>query len=182
MRNKYYAAAAAIALLTGTNACDQADNPDTSSIETGQNIVSALGDMEGMGTARDFISSAGLEDMLEGEAPYTLFLPNDEAFAKLSEEELQWLRSEEGRPDLIMLLRQHMVPGTVVQKDLEGALTSGGGKVELANLAGTTLGFRRQASTIQIGEDAWGPQISLPQQLAANGVIYKINALIQPES
>ncbi|MDZ4308283.1 fasciclin domain-containing protein [Allopontixanthobacter sp.] len=182
MRTRLFAAVAAIALLSGTSACNEADVPETSSVETGQSISGSLGDIEGMETANDLIKRAGLEQMLEGEAAYTLFLPNDQAFAKLPEAELDWLRSEEGRPDLIALLRHHMVPGTVAQSDLETTLSESGGTVDLANLANSTLPLRRDGSTIVIGDDAAGPVVSLPAHSASNGMVYEISALIPPES
>lgn len=182
MRNKYFAAVAAIALFTGTSACDQVDDPETNSVETGQNIASTLGAIDGMDTATALIKQAGLEQMLEGEAAYTLFLPNDQAFAALPKGELDWLRSDSGRPDLIALLRQHMVPGTVAQKDLEAALENSGGTVALASLAESPLALRREGNTVVIGSDAAGPQISLPPHMASNGVVYQISGLIQPEN
>ncbi len=182
MRNRYFAAAAAIALLTGTSACNSGVDPETNSFETGQNIANSLGGIDGLDTAGDLINQAGLEQMLEGEAAYTLFLPNDQAFAKLPEGELDWLRSDDGRPDLIALLRQHMVPGMVAQQDLETALENAGGTVALASLANSPLALRREGSTILIGDDATGPVISMPPHIATNGAVYEISALIPPES
>ncbi len=182
MRNRYFAAAAAIALLTGTSACDSGVDPETNSVETSQNIANSLGGIDGLDTAADLINQAGLAQMLEGEAAYTLFLPNDQAFAKLPEEELAWLRSDDGRPDLIALLRRHMAPGMVAQQDLETALENSGGTVALANLADSPLALRREGSTILIGDDAAGPVISLPPHMATNGAVYEISALIPPEN
>lgn len=182
MRNRYLAAAAAIALLGGTSACDSGADPQTSSVETSQNIANSLGGIDGLDTASDLINQAGLEQMLEGEAAYTMFLPNDQAFAKLPEGELDWLRSDDGRPDLIALLRQHMVPGTVTQQDLETALEDSGGTVALASLADSPLALRREGSTILIGNNAGSPAVSMPPHVATNGVVYEISALIQPES
>ena len=182
MLNRYLAAVAAIALLTGATACDSGVEPQTGSVEADQNIAKSLGSIEGLGTASDLVNQAGLEQMLEGEAAYTLFLPSDQAFAKLPEGELDWLRSDDGRPDLIALLRQHMVPGTVTQEDLETALENSGGRAALASLADSPLALRREGSTIRIGDEEAGPVISLPPHMATNGAVYAINALIPPES
>jgi len=182
MWNRFLVAGAAIVLLAATSACNGGDNPDADSLETGQNIASSLSGIDGMDTASDLIKQAGLEQMLEGEAAYTLFLPTDQAFATLPDGELDWLRSDEGRSDLIALLRQHMVPGTVAKEDLEAALESSGGTVSLASLADSPLALRREGNTILIGGDAAGPQISLPPHIATNGVVYEVSALIQPES
>lgn len=182
MRNRFLAASAAFVLLAATSACNEVDDPDTTSAETGENIAGSLSGIDGMDTASSLINHAGLEEMLEGDAAYTLFLPTDKAFAALPEGELDWLHSDEGRPALIALLRQHMVPGTVAQEDLEAALASSGGTVSLANLADTPLALRREGETIIIGGDAAGPQVSLPPHIATNGVVYEVSALIQPES
>lgn len=182
MRSGFFAAIAAITILTSVSACDRGDDPKTTAVETNKDIVDSLGDMDGMDTASDLIEQAGLERMLKGEAAYTLFLPNDLAFAKLPEDEIAWLRSEDGRPDLIAMLRLHIVPGMVAQQDLETTLKNTGGKVALANLADSPLSIRKEGETILIGNVAAGPQISLPPHIATNGVVYQISSLIQPES
>lgn len=178
--NRFFAATAAIALLTATSACNDSSDTDTERVEAAQNISESLGDMEGMTTASALIEQAGLKPMLEGDAPYTLFLPSDQAFAELPESKLEWLRSDEGRPELIALLRQHIVPGMVNQQDLEGALKNLGGEVELANVAETPLALRREGEAIVIAGGSDSPKISLPPRIAANGAVYQISAPIQP--
>ena len=182
MRKNSYAAMAAIALVAGTSACKQVDNPDTKAVETGQSITDTVGVIDGMDTATQLIGQAGLEEMLQGEAAYTLFLPGDQAFSKLPDGELDRLSSDEGRPDLIALLRQHMVPGMVTQKDLEAGLDSSGGKVALATLAESPLSLHREGTKIIIGDADGAPQISLPPHVATNGVVYEVSGLIPPQN
>lgn len=179
-RNKIFAAAAAAAFLATTSACSQDKEPSGDSAETGQTIAKSLSKIDGMDVASGLIEQAGLGQMLEGNAAYTMFLPTDEAFANLPEGELDWLRSSEGRADLIALLRNHMLPGMVGQNDLEAAMKTAGGTVQMANLADSTLTLRRAGDAVFIGDSEDGPKVSLPPHIATNGVVYKISAIIPP--
>ncbi len=62
------------------------------------------------------VQAAGLVDTLKGEGPYTVFAPTDEAFAKLSEEQLNRLLSN--KEALTDVLTYHVVSGKVMASDV----------------------------------------------------------------
>ena len=79
------------------------------------------------------IKRAGLEETLSGEGPFTLFVPADNAFAKLPDETLQALLDEGNSEKLATLLKNHVV---------EGKLEAGAfidKTEELETLAGNTI-------------------------------------------
>merc|ERR1711981_1298959 len=57
------------------------------------------------------LTAAGLIDTLKGEGPFTVFAPNDEAFAKLPKETLASLLKPENKVKLINILTYHVVSG-----------------------------------------------------------------------
>lgn len=62
------------------------------------------------------IAAAGLETTLNGEGPFTVFAPSDEAFAKIPEETLTALLADKEK--LTELLTSHVVSGWVTGKKL----------------------------------------------------------------
>jgi uncharacterized surface protein with fasciclin (FAS1) repeats len=80
------------------------------------------------------LEAAGMVEMLEGEGPFTVFAPIDEAFDQLPPGTLDWLLGEENRSSLEAMIQTHIVP--------DGAIRAGellGRAVEVATLGGGTL-------------------------------------------
>ncbi len=59
---------------------------------------------------------AGLENLLKGKGPYTVFAPTDEAFAKLPEGKLDELLADKEK--LAAVLKYHVVPGKMSAADV----------------------------------------------------------------
>ena len=57
--------------------------------------------------------AAGLADVLQGEGPFTVFAPTDEAFAKLPKGTVEKLLKPENKDKLAAILKYHVVPGIV---------------------------------------------------------------------
>jgi uncharacterized surface protein with fasciclin (FAS1) repeats len=69
--------------------------------------------------------AAGLVETLQGEGPFTVFAPTDEAFAALPEGLLEALLLEENRDVLVQILTYHVVSGSVFAADVtEGDVPS----------------------------------------------------------
>ena len=62
------------------------------------------------------VKAAGLVDTLSGRGPFTVFAPNDEAFAKLPKSSVDDLL--EDIPKLKQLLTYHVVPGKVTASEV----------------------------------------------------------------
>jgi uncharacterized surface protein with fasciclin (FAS1) repeats len=77
-----------------------------------------------IGTARDAgsfktlltaIQEAGLTDTLKGKGPFTVFAPNDAAFAKVPKNQLDALLKDKAKLKTVLLY--HVVNGKVTSKD-----------------------------------------------------------------
>lgn len=70
------------------------------------------------------VQAAGLVETLKSPGPFTVFAPNDEAFAKLPPGTITTL--VQNVPQLARILTFHVVPGKLMQADLEklGVVTS----------------------------------------------------------
>ena len=62
------------------------------------------------------IQAAGLVETLKSPGPFTVFAPNDDAFAKLPAGTIQTLL--QNIPQLTRILKYHVVPGKLLQADL----------------------------------------------------------------
>merc|ERR1711966_311973 len=70
------------------------------------------------GTLVAAVQAAGLVDVLKGTGPFTVFAPTDEAFAALPDGTVENLLKPENKDQLAAILTYHVVPGTVMAKDV----------------------------------------------------------------
>jgi uncharacterized surface protein with fasciclin (FAS1) repeats len=77
-------------------------------------IAVSAGSFETLVTA---VKAANLVDTLKSPGPFTVFAPNDEAFAKLPPGTIQTL--VQNIPQLTRILCYHVVPGKLMKADLE---------------------------------------------------------------
>lgn len=110
------------------------------------------------------VKVAGLVETLQGAGPFTVFAPNDDAFAKLPPGTIQTL--VQNPPQLARILKYHVVAGKLRQTDLAGMklLTSVEGSAIPIN---TTDGFEVKNATVLV-----------PDIETDNGVIHVIDTVI----
>jgi len=69
------------------------------------------------------VTAAGLGETLKGPGPFTVFAPNDTAFAKLPQGTIDTLLKSENKAKLVSILTYHVVSGKVMSKDIAGKTT-----------------------------------------------------------
>ncbi len=79
-------------------------------------IVDIAVNTEGFETLVTAVKTANLVDALKGEGPFTVFAPNDTAFAKLPPGTIQTL--VQNTPQLARILTYHVVSGKLMKEDL----------------------------------------------------------------
>lgn len=113
--------------------------------------------------------AAGLVETLQGEGPYTVFAPTDEAFAALPEGTLDGLLADpEALADILLY---HVVPGEVMAADvveLESATTAQGSDITITV----------DGDMVMVNE----ANVTATDIAASNGVIHVIDAVILPPS
>ncbi len=110
------------------------------------------------------VQAAGLVDTLKSPGPFTVFAPNDDAFAKLPPGTIQTL--VQNIPQLTRILTYHVVPGKLMTTDLAkcNSLTSVEGSEIKINMSN---GFEVKNATV-----------IAPDIEASNGVIHVIDTVI----
>ena len=147
-----------------------------------QTTAAALGASGDHSTFVQALKGAGLERTFAGAGPYTVFAPSNAAFQKLPAGTTEELMRPESKASLTGMLTYHVVPGVVTAKDLEGSIKRGGGKAQLATMAGGTLTATQANGGIVI-TDAKGNQARVTQadMIETNGVVHSIDAVLTPQ-
>ena len=84
--------------------------------EASKDIVDTAVENGSFKTLAAALTAAGLVDTLKEEGPFTVFAPNDEAFAKLPKGTVESLLKPENKAKLINILTYHVVSGKVPAK------------------------------------------------------------------
>lgn len=119
------------------------------------------------------VDSAGLASTLQGDGPFTVFAPTDDAFAALPDGELDRLLEPANRGELSDVLNYHVVPGTAARAEdvvqIDEVETALGAVLGIAVDGETvTLRGRNEATVVQTDIEA------------SNGVIHVIDAVLLP--
>lgn len=124
---------------------------------------------EGFETFNAALERAGLVELLEGDGPYTIFVPTNDAFEELPEADLQALLANPAT--LRQLLAYHIVPERV-QTSAMGA----------QGLQPTTLAERSLTLTASGGEVRVDDRATLVARdiRLDNGVIHVLDAVLSP--
>jgi len=132
------------------------------------NITQVVNEDKNMKTLKKSVIAAGLDKVLSGTGPFTVFAPSDLAFEKMGKEELDNLMKSENRAKLTDLLNQHVVSGKINFKDLKD-----GEKLKTVN--GKELSVHVKDGHVTIGN----AKILGHDVQTSNGVIHSLDAVIK---
>ena len=170
--------------LIAVSACDKAEDKQA---QQGTEAVKQAGDKTiaaGLDKNSQFVAlakAAGLETTLNGPGPYTVFVPDDAAFAKLPAGAVDTLKSPEGKSDLTRTLTYHILPGTVLAEDIAKAIDNGKGKAELATMGGEALTATKDGDKIVLTDAAGGKSIvTKADATMSNGVVHMVDTVLMP--
>jgi len=113
------------------------------------------------------LEAAGLVATLQGEGPFTVFAPTDEAFAKLPAGTVEALLQDKEK--LTRILTYHVVPGEVTSGEVV-KLT------EATTVAGLAAPIVVKDGQVWVG----GAQVTTVDIRASNGVIHVIDSVMLP--
>jgi uncharacterized surface protein with fasciclin (FAS1) repeats len=119
---------------------------------------------------------------LQGEGPFTVFAPTNDAFAKIDAETLASLLEKDNKKALANILTYHVVSGKLTAKDVVAALKEGNGTVELETLNGQVITVMQKDNKIWL-KDSNGnvSEITATDVMGSNGVIHVIDTVVMPK-
>lgn len=148
-----------------------------------QTIAKALGGAASDSRFGAAVRAAGLEPALAGPGPYTVLVPDDNAFAKLSPGTLDPLTTPKGKPQLIELLSFHILPGTILSSDISKAIDARGGKALLITMQHGTLTATKSDGKIVLTDASGGRAvITGADDKRSNGVVHHVDTVLMPKS
>ncbi len=142
---------------------------DSVILPSDKNIVETAVEAGSFNTLAAALKAADLVDALQGEGPFTVFAPTDEAFAKLPEGTVESLLKPENKEKLQTILKLHVVSGRAFSEDV---LEKG----KFNSLAEIPLKAKVEDGDAFVN----GSKIVKTDINATNGVIHVIDSVILP--
>jgi uncharacterized surface protein with fasciclin (FAS1) repeats len=162
------------ALAVVVSACSTAASPSPAPATTAPSeaamgdIVQTATEAGSFGTLLTAATAADLVTTLQGEGPFTVFAPTDEAFAALPEGTLDSLLAD---PEALKkVLLYHVVSGKVTADQVVG-LTSAN------SVEGSPIAIAVKDGTVYLNDAA---KVLTTDVMASNGVIHVIDQVILP--
>ncbi|MEM9389553.1 MAG: fasciclin domain-containing protein [Bacteroidota bacterium] len=139
-------------------------------VEEMKDIVALAAGTDILSTLVAAVQAGELVETLQGEGPFTVFAPTNEAFAALPEGTLDNLLLPENKDQLVAILTYHVVAGKVMSTDLTDGMT-----------AATVNGAEVTITTVD-GAKVNGAGVASADIEASNGVVHVIDAVLLPPS
>jgi uncharacterized surface protein with fasciclin (FAS1) repeats len=145
-------------------------------------IVDVAVGNENFSTLVTALTAADLVTALQGDGPFTVFAPTNDAFAKIDAETLASLLEIENQKALANILTYHVVSGKLTATDVVAALEKGMGMVELKALNGDVLTVMQKDDKIMLKDANGGySEITATDVMGSNGVIHVIDTVVMPK-
>ena len=174
------AALAAAALLLHACSGETTETQGETAEVSSATLASLVSDADGMSTVSDVLGEAGLSQVFDGAAAYTLFAPQDGAFEELGEAGDD-LRSPEQRAAMVAILRDHIVPGYLTPDDIANAVEmADDGSVEMRTMGDHVLTFTGEGDVITVtSEDGSKASFAGDALRASNGVAIPLDGVLK---
>ena len=124
------------------------------------------------------VTAAGLGETLSGTAPFTVFAPSNDAFAKVDKATLDGLLQPASKG---VLLTYHVVAGNVKSGDLAKMIVDGKGTATIKTLNGGNLKASMAGDKIVL-TDAKGGKSTVTEAdvVASNGMVHVVDTVLMP--
>ncbi len=136
-------------------------------VSSQKTILQNLAGIGGFSTVLGGIRAAGLDNVLKGTGPYTVFAPMNSAFDKLPQGSVNALMNDPARMN--DLLKYHAVPGKLSYSDLSGM-------TDVKTVDGRTLPINIKDGALLVG----GAKVLNQGIDSSNGIIYPVDSVIIP--
>jgi uncharacterized surface protein with fasciclin (FAS1) repeats len=133
-----------------------------------KNILQTATDAGAFSTLLTAIKTAGLEETLNGNGPFTVFAPNDEAFKKIPAETMQAVLKDKTK--LTSILTYHVVAGKLMAKDIANETST-------KTVQGTELAITKKGADIMVND----AKVMKADIECSNGVIHIIDTVLMPK-
>ncbi|MBG6110205.1 putative surface protein with fasciclin (FAS1) repeats [Flavobacterium sp. CG_23.5] len=155
---------------------------DTTVVVETPNIVGVASANADFSTLVTAVKAAGLVETLSGEGPFTVFAPNNAAFAKLPAGTVDGLLKPENVEKLKAVLTYHVVAGKFDAATVTDAINKNNGKYSVKTVQGGTIVLSLMDGKVMLTDEKGGSaMVILADVAASNGVIHAIDSVVMPK-
>ena len=133
------------------------------------NIINQLNETGKFTKLNETLTKSGLSKNLEGDGPFTIFAPLDDAFAAISAQTYYGLLREENKEKLINILGRHVFSKKINSSEING-------EIKIKAINGEEITIKKVNGIVYINE----AEVVTADIEAPNGVIHFINRVLQP--
>jgi uncharacterized surface protein with fasciclin (FAS1) repeats len=151
-----------------TVAASPSNAPSPSADAMAKDIVETATEAGSFTTLLTAVKAAGLVETLQGDGPFTVFAPTDEAFAALPIGTLEGLLAD--KEALKNVLLYHVVAGAVTADKVLGLASAD-------SVEGSPIAIAVKDGSVYLNDSA---KVVTPDVLASNGVIHVIDKVLLP--
>ena len=136
---------------------------------TSANIINKLNETGKFTKLNETLTKSGLNKNLEGDGPFTVFAPLDDAFAAISAKTYYGLLRDENKDKLVNILGRHVFSKKITSSEIDG-------EVKLKAINGEEITIKKVNGIVYINE----AEVVTADVEVSNGVIHYINRVLQP--
>ena len=170
MKSLFSTFAASLLLVAGFAAAP-ATAQDMGQPAEGPTVVDVAVEADDFNLLVEALQATGLDAALQGDGPFTVLAPTDEAFEALGEE-LERLLQKENIQELVDILSYHVVPAEAYAESVVEM-------EEAPTVLGTPIGIMVDNGTVTLS-GANSAQVIQTDIEASNGVIHVIDTVLLP--
>lgn len=127
------------------------------------------------------VQAAGLVETLQGEGPFTVFAPTNDAFAKLPAGTVEMLLLPENKEQLVKILTCHVLAADAMSEAIVGMVEADGGAHMVSTVGGCEFTVMTKDGKVMI-KDGQGnvATVTIADVKQSNGVIHVIDTVLLP--
>jgi uncharacterized surface protein with fasciclin (FAS1) repeats len=127
------------------------------------------------------VQAAGLVETLQGEGPFTVLAPTNEAFEALPEGTVETLLQPENKDQLTKILTCHVIPAKALSTDIVSMVEADGGEHVVDTVGGCKLTLKAADGKVTVtDENGTVANVTIADVIQSNGVIHVIDAVLTP--
>ena len=126
------------------------------------------------------VQAAGLVETLQGEGPFTVFAPTNDAFAALPAGTVDTLLLPENKEMLTKVLTCHVVADELFSSEIADLLANGG-VARMTTVGGCEIEARLVGGGVELTDEMGGTStVTIADVDQSNGVIHVVDAVLLP--
>jgi uncharacterized surface protein with fasciclin (FAS1) repeats len=128
------------------------------------------------------VKAAGLVETLQGDGPFTVFAPTNEAFEALPAGTVDNLLKPENKEMLVKVLTGHVLAANATSEAAMKMISDDGGEHNVTTVSGDALTLRMDGDKLVILDESGGTAtVTTADVMQSNGVVHVIDKVLLPK-